>query len=162
MRARVAAAALAFVGLGAFAGCAADASSAPAGHPSTSSRATPSGSPSPLVTPTASARTPLGAGERVWAAFSQRGLPHDAWWAQLEPLLSEAARAVYVYDDPANIPPMSMTGKIHLAATPPAEARYTAEVLVPTSKGVFALDLERHRIGSRWLLYAIKFPPGVR
>jgi len=117
---------------------------------------------SPMITLTAPAGTPLGAGQRVWAAFSQRGLPYDAWWAQLAPLLSPAARAVYVYDDPRKIPAMTLTGPIRSAAKPPAEARYTAEVLVPTSKGVFGLDLERHRIGSPWLLYAIKFPPGVQ
>ena len=115
-----------------------------------------------MLTPTASARTPLGAGQRAWAAFSHRGLSYDAWWAQLRPLLSEAARAVYVYDDPRKLPSMKLTQKLHLAAKAPAEAKYTAEVVVPTSKGVFALDLERHTIKSRWLLYAIKFPPGVR
>jgi hypothetical protein len=87
---------------------------------------------------------------------------YDAWWAQLKPQLSQAARAVYVYDDPSKIPSMTITGKIHLAAKAPAQARYTAEVVVPTSKGVFRLDLERHKIGSPWLLYAIKFPPAVR
>jgi hypothetical protein len=89
-------------------------------------------------------------------------LSHDTWWAHLEPLLSGAARATYVYDDPRNIPTMSLTGKIHLAPKPPDQPRYTAEVVVPTSKGVFALDLERHTLKSRWLLYAIKFPPGVQ
>jgi hypothetical protein len=115
-----------------------------------------------MLTPTAPAGTPLGSGERVWAAFSQRGLTHDAWWAHLEPLLSDAARAVYVYDDPRNIPAMKLTGKTRLAANAPGQAKYTAEVIVPTSKGDFALDLERHTLQSRWLLYAIKFPPGVQ
>jgi hypothetical protein len=119
-------------------------------------------SPSPMLTPTASVRTPLGAGERVWAAFSHRGLSYDDWWAQLKPLLSEAARAVYVYDDPRKLPSMTLSGKLHLAAHAPDEAKYTAEVVVPTSKGEFALDLERHTVKSPWLLYAIKFPPGVR
>ena len=113
------------------------------------------------VAPTAPASTPLGAGERAWAAFSHRGLAYSAWWAQLKPLLSEAAQAVYVYDDPRNIPEMTITDKIHLAAKAPAEPRFTAEVIVPTSKGTFRLDLERHTIRSPWLLYAIKFPPAV-
>jgi hypothetical protein len=158
----VAAAVVMLTILGAFAGCTSGASSAPAKPAPRSDAAAASDSPSPIFTPTAPASTPLGAGERVWAAFSHRGLPYDAWWAQLKPLLSEAARAVYVYDDPRNIPSMRITAKIHLAAKPPAEARYTADVLVPTSKGVFGLDLERHTIGSTWLLYAIKFPPAVR
>lgn len=115
-----------------------------------------------MVTPTASASTPLGAGERVWAAFSHRGLPYRAWWAQLSPLLSEAARAEYVYDDPANIPAMRLTSRIRLAPRSPGEARYTAAVLVPTSLGLFRLDLERHTTKSGWLLFAIKFPPAVR
>lgn len=118
-------------------------------------------SPTPVLTPTAPAGTALGAGERVWAAFSERGVPRDAWWARLRPLLSDSARAVYVYDDPRNIPPMTITSKIRVAAKAPAEPHYTAKVLVPTSKGIFGLDLERHTVRSRWLLYAIEFPPAV-
>jgi hypothetical protein len=72
------------------------------------------------------------------------------------------AATVYVYDDPRNIPSMKITDKLHLAAKAPAEPRYTAEVVVPTSKGDFALDLERHTLKSKWLLYAIKFPDGVQ
>ena len=159
---RAVAAAVVPLVLAALAGCTTEPNSAAAKRAATSGAASASGSPSPRLTATAPARTPLGAGERVWAAFSHRGLPYDAWWARLEPLLSQAARAVYVYDDPRNIPPMTITGKIRLAAKPPAEARYTAEVLIPTSKGVFGLDLERHTIRSPWLLYAIKFPPSVR
>ena len=115
-----------------------------------------------MVAPTAPAGTPLGAGERVWAAFSQRGVSHDAWWAKLKPLLSDSAQAVFVYDDPRKIPSMKLTGKIHVAAKAPDQPRFTAEVVVPTSKGVFALDLERHTLKSPWLLYAIKFPRGVQ
>lgn len=89
-------------------------------------------------------------------------MSYDSWWKQLKPLLSDAARAVYVYDDPRNIPSMRVTEKIHLAAKAPAEPKYTAEVVVPTSKGVFGLDLERHKVGSPWLLYAIRFPPTVQ
>jgi hypothetical protein len=137
----------------------------PAAHASTSPSAgassSASPSPSPMLTPTAPASTALGAGERVWAAFSERGLSQSAWWAQLKPLLSDSAQATYVYDDPANLPAMSLTGDLHVAAKAPDQARFTAEVVVPTSKGVFALDLERHTIGGRWLLYAINFPPGV-
>ena len=104
----------------------------------------------------------MGAGERAWAAFSERGLSYDAWWKQLRPMLSDAARAVYVYDDPRNLPTMKVTEKISLAAKAPNEPKYTAEVVVPTSKGVFRLDLERHKVGSPWLLYAIKFPRTVQ
>ncbi len=162
MRNRALAVAVVLAALGALAGCTTKPSSASAEHPPTSEAAAASSSPSPTLTATAPASTPLGAGERVWAAFSNRGLTYEAWWAQLKPLLSEAARAVYVYDDPSRIPPMRITGRIHVAAKPPAEARYTAEVVVPTNKGAFGLDLERHKIGSPWLLYAIKFPPAVR
>lgn len=119
-------------------------------------------SPSASNYVTAPLHTPLGTGQRVWAAFSRRGLSHDKWWAQLQPLLSDSARAVYVYDDPRNIPTMTLTGKIRLARKAPGEPHYTAEVVVPTTKGVFGLDLERHTVKSRWLLYAIKFPPGVQ
>jgi hypothetical protein len=69
---------------------------------------------------------------------------------------------VYVYDDPSKIPPMKLTDKIRLAPKPPQEAGYTARIIVATSKGVFDLDLERHTLKSPWLLYAIKFPPGVQ
>jgi hypothetical protein len=144
-------------------GCAGThASGDPVARTPASSPSPAAGSPSPMLTPSAPARTPLGTGERVWAAFSERGLSYAAWWRQLRPLLSDSARAVYVYDDPSNIPELELTGKIHLAARAPGEPRYTAEVVVPTNKGVFDLDLERHTLASRWLLYAIKFPPGVQ
>jgi hypothetical protein len=126
-----------------------------------STKAGGSPSPTPLLTPTAPAGTPLGAGERAWAAFSERGVAYDAWWARLKPLLSDSAQAVYVYDDPSKLPAMKITGKLHVAAKAPDQAGFTSEVVVPTSKGVFALDLERRTLKSRWLLYAIKFPPGV-
>jgi hypothetical protein len=149
------------------AGCSGASSGDPATHGSaggtSKADASPAAaSPTAALTPTAAAGTPLGAGERVWAAFSQRGLSYDAWWAQLEPLLSASARAVYKYDDPRKIPSMTVTGKLRVAAKAPAEPRYTAEVIVPTSKGAFGLDLERHKLTSRWLLYAIKFPRGVQ
>ncbi|MGH3413386.1 MAG: hypothetical protein ACRDPH_09940 [Marmoricola sp.] len=115
-----------------------------------------------MLTPTAPASTPLGAGERVWAAFSERGVPYHAWWARLRPLLSDGARAMYVYDDPRTIPPMRITGKVRIAAKAPDEPHYTVEVVVPTSKGRFRLDLERHELRAPWLLYAIRFPPTVQ
>jgi hypothetical protein len=166
------AAALLLVVLATVAGCTASPSGASTSHHSSShhssrssshqsaARASSAGTPT-ADRATAPVGTPLGAGERVWAAFSQRGLSYDAWWAHLRPLLSDSARAVYRYDDPRNIPSMTLTGKIHVAAKAPARPRYTAEVVVPTSKGRFGLDLERHTLTSRWLLYAIKFPPGV-
>ncbi|GAB3652885.1 hypothetical protein GCM10027596_02580 [Nocardioides korecus] len=105
--------------------------------------------------------TPLGAGQRVWAAFNHRGISHDAWWAALRPMLSEAAQASYVYDDPRNLPTLVQTGRIHAAAKAPDDPHFTAEVIVPTGKGTFRLDLERRTRHSPWLLYAIRFPRGV-
>jgi ABC-type transport system substrate-binding protein len=166
MSARAGLVGVVLVVLGATAACASSAGSTSANHtPSkhtTAAADSSSPSPKPMLTPTAPAGTPLGAGERVWAAFSERGLTYDAWWAQLKPLLSASAQAVYVYDDPSKIPSMKLTGKIQLAPKAPQEAGYTARVVVPTSKGVFDLDLERHTLKSRWLLYAIKFPAGVQ
>jgi hypothetical protein len=166
MSARSVTVAMVLVVLGATGGCASAAGNTAAKHAytrhTTAAADSTSASPAPMVTPTAPAGTPLRAGERVWAAFSERGLTYDAWWAQLKPLLSASARAVYVYDDPRKIPPMKLTGKIRLAPEPPQQAGYTARVVVPTSKGVFDLDLERHTLKSPWLLYAIKFPPGVQ
>jgi len=161
---RTAAVALALVTLGVSAGCAASAGNSPATH-HTAAKHTIATADSPSATPaapTAPASTPLGAGQRVWAAFSQRGIAYDEWWAHLRPLLSDSAQAVYVYDDPRKIPAMKLTGQIRVAPKPPAEPRFTAEVVVPTSKGVFRLDLERHTLKAPWLLYAIKFPDGVQ
>ena len=155
--------AVALVACGALTGCQASAGSHATHHASASGHAHTTTSPSPAtLTPTAPASSPLGAGERAWAAFSQRGLSRDAWWARLKPLLSDSAKAVYVYDDPRNLPAMAVNGRIQLAAKAPDQPRFTAEVVVPTSKGVFRLDLERHTLKSPWLLYAIKFPPGVQ
>lgn len=164
MRSRPAVLAAALAALVVLAGCGgsrAPAAPDPTGVSGSPSPTAPASSPTP-VTPLASARTPLGAGQRVWAAFSAKDLAYDAWWAQLKPLLSDAAQAVYVYDDPRNLPTLTLTGSIRLARKPPAAPRYTAEVIVPTSRGRFALDLERHTLRSPWLLYAIKFPPGVQ
>jgi hypothetical protein len=162
MKNRAAGVAIVLTTLGVQAGCSTAASSDPVKHASASKTTAASGSPSAVPAPTAPASTPLGAGERAWAAFSHQGMSYSAWWAQLKPLLSEAAQAVYVYDDPRNIPDMRITDKIHVAVKAPAEPRFTAEVIVPTSKGAFRLDLERHTTKSPWLLYAIKFPPAVR
>ena len=162
MKARAAAPVVIAGVLGALTGCAHAPSSAPPHHASSTSPAATTASPSPMLEATAPAGTPLGTGQRAWAAFSERGLPYDAWWAQLKPLLSGSARAVYVYDDPRKLPSMKLTSDLHLAAKAPAEPRYTAEVIVPTSKGDFALDLERHTLKSPWLIYAIKFPPSVQ
>lgn len=159
MRARLAAVALVLAVAGAAGGCAAKSADGASKHGS-SDKPSPAAS-KPMVTPTAPANTSLGAGERAWAAFSQRGLSQDAWWAKLKPLLSDSAQAVYVYDDPRNLPEMTLTGKIHVAAKAPDDPKYTAEVVIPTSKGTFALDLERHTVKAPYLLYAIKFPAGV-
>lgn len=161
MTGRAALAAVALTLLVGVTGCSRSAHGTHVEHASSTESPAASATTQGAWTPTAPAGTPLGAGERVWAAFSHRGVPYSTWWAALAPLLSDGARAAYVYDDPSNLPVMTPTGTIHLADKPPAEARYTAEVLVPTSVGVFGLDLERHKIGSPWLLYAIKFPPGV-
>ena len=132
----------------------------PSPSPSSSSSSSPS-SASSTSTPQASARTPLGAGERVWAAFSHRGLSHAQWWAALEPLLSTSARATYVYDDPANLPDLTPTGALRMAVKAPYDPHSTAAVLVPTRQGTFHLDLERRSRTSPWLLFAIQFPRGV-
>jgi hypothetical protein len=157
---------IAVLALGVLTGCGATHTDAKTSHAPVASTATPAPTPTPTVAaaplPTAPANTPLGAGQRVWAAFSAGTLPYAAWWAGLKPLLSDAARAVYVYDDPRNIPALTLTAPISLAAKAPAEPHYTAEVTVSTSKGVFALDLERHTLKSPWLLYAMKFPPSVQ
>jgi hypothetical protein len=166
MSGRAAPAAVLLAALIVLAGCSSSAKgsshTASAGSTATNDPVAASTSAKPMLTPTASARTPLGAGERAWAAFSQRGVSHDAWWSRLRPLLSDSARAVYVYDDPRNIPAMKLTSKLRVAPKAPDRPRFTAEVIVPTDKGVFRLDLERHTLKSRWLLFAIKFPRAVQ
>ncbi len=161
MNRRSVAVAIAIAVLGMLTGCGGSTHAATTPSTSVTRTASPTPTPTPL-TPTAPATTPLGAGQRVWAAFSASTLAYDAWWAQLKPMLSEAARAVYVYDDPHNLPSMTLTGPLHVATKAPGEPRYTAEVLVPTSKGTFALDLERATLTSAWLLFAIRFPSGVQ
>jgi hypothetical protein len=129
---------------------------------STGSASPTSETPSPMLTPTAPASSALGAGQRIWAAFSERGLPYAAWWAQLKPFLSTAARAEYVYDDPRNLPVMQLTGHVSVAPRPPARPGYTAAIIVPTSKGTFRLDLERRTRSAPWVLYGMVFPSTVQ
>lgn len=144
------------------AGCSANASGQPSHSQTMRSSASDSPSPTSMLTPTAPASTPLGAGQRIWAAFSERGLSYREWWSQLKPQLSDSAQAVYAYDDPRNIPSMKLAGTPYVSAKPPAQPGFTAEVVVPTDKGSFRLDLERHSKKSPWLLYAIKFPHSVQ
>lgn len=102
------------------------------------------------------------AAAKVFAAWSDRALDYNRWWAQLSPLLSTGAQSAYEYTNPAEIPALTVTGPLTVttAAQGPAAAPGGANVRVPTSRGVFIVQLE-HWDG-QWLMYGMQFPEGVQ
>lgn len=143
----------------------ASASSAP-------SSAAPSTSPSAPAAPTSSSPATVkgtdmtksvDAATRIFTTWSNRKLDYDAWWAQLEPLLSPAAQRAYANTDPANIPPLKIKGKLKElpGGVPNTTAGLATYVAIPTDKGQFKIALERTEEGAPWVMLGLEFPPSI-
>lgn len=170
MRMRMAGAALAAALL--LAGCSVPTAEPPAALPS----ATPSGSPAVpesvrSLTPAPSDAEPddgvqpgrheapewdeasrqavVDAAVTAMTAFARPGLAFDAWWEDIEPLLTPEAARDYAYVDPVNIPAAAVTGPAVIVDDTSA---YLAHVEVPTDVGAYTLILSREDARAPWLV----------
>jgi hypothetical protein len=96
----------------------------------------------------ASREAAADAAQAVTAAFARPDLDQDAWWAGLEPLLTQQAALDYAYVDPANVPATAVTGPGTVAA---GTSAYVATVEVPTDAGPYAIVLTRQDAAAPWL-----------
>jgi len=144
-------------------GAAASTSASTAASPATATASDPSasGAGAGPTASTAPSSDPLVAGRDVFERWARPGLTYAAWWQDLEPLLSPAARQAYQYTDPAQIPSLRITGPVTKAAKAPDLVGLSAMVYVPTNRGRFGLFLTRTTKTSPWLLLRISFPPGI-
>lgn len=90
--------------------------------------------------------------------FARPHVDHDTWWSDLEPLLTDQARADYAYVDPAVIPAHTV-GQARLVDESSA---YVAAVEVDTDVGAYTVTLIRQTGDSPWLASRFTPPEGVR
>ena len=90
----------------------------------------------------------LEAARAAMTAFARPELDHDAWWAGLEPLLTQQAALDYAYVDPANVPATALTGP---ATVVEETSAYVTTVEVPTDAGPYAIILTRQDAAAPWL-----------
>lgn len=95
------------------------------------------------------------AGAKLLRTWSRSTMAYDAWWADLEPLLSPEARAVYSYTDPASIPALKITGD---GAETNNDNPFLVTITFPTTKGRFGVDLSRTSLNGKWIGESIIFP----
>jgi len=86
--------------------------------------------------------------------------PEDAqaWWAQLQPLLSPTAARDYVGVDPANVPARCVTGPTTVEQDASA---YLATAVVPTDHGAYTVLLSRQGGDQPWLVESLTPPPSA-
>lgn len=91
-------------------------------------------------------------------AFARPGVPFDAWWAELSPLLTQRAQQDYAFVDPANVPATAVTGPGVLVDETSA---YVAGVQVPTDVGPYTVLLTRVDGAAPWLVSRLTPPDGI-
>lgn len=79
--------------------------------------------------------------------FARPDLGRQAWWADLEPLLSDQAARDYAGVDPANVPVRQVTGPGRLV---PLETALVTIIHVPTDAGLYAVTLSRSPEHPQW------------
>jgi hypothetical protein len=82
----------------------------------------------------------------------------QAWWSQLQPLLSPTAARDYVGVDPANVPAHRVTGPAVLEQDASA---YLATAVVPTDHGGYTVLLSRQGGDQPWLVESLTPPPSA-
>jgi hypothetical protein len=82
-------------------------------------------------------------------------MAYEPWWAALKPLFSSSARESYSYTDPANVPPLKITGPGVVSET---LSPYLVTVSFPTTEGTFGVDMSRTEIPGKWIAENIIFP----
>jgi hypothetical protein len=101
---------------------------------------------------------------RVMRAFARPDASAASWWAQLEPLLSPAARTAYAGTDPANVPASAVAGPAVLLTDTDgsdAESPWLARVEVPTDVGAYVVLLSRSEQDAPWLAERLTPPAAL-
>lgn len=111
-----------------------------------------------LVADDASAADAQHSAVQAMSVFARPDLPHEQWWAELEPLLSPAAVMAYRTVDPSSVPATRVTGE---AALPQWDTPRIARVSVPTDAGVYLVVVSRHEADPTWRVERIT-PPEAR
>lgn len=104
----------------------------------------------------ASADAAAQAATTAMTAFTSHSPDPQAWWAQLQPLLSPTAARDYAGVDPANVPARRLTGPAQVQADASA---YLATALVPTDHGAYTVLLSRQGGDQPWLIEHLTPPP---
>ena len=93
--------------------------------------------------------------EKTMRLFARPDRPADAWWADLEPLLSAQARQDYYGVDPARVPVTAVTGPARLV---PLDTELVAIAHIPTDAGLYAVTLSRTPQAPAWMVERITPP----
>ena len=88
-------------------------------------------------------------------AFARPRLSAEAWWKDLQPLLSAEAATAYAGTDPAQVPARAVTGRPALVDQ---RSAYLAGVEVPTTAGTYRVLLSRKGAGTPWLVERLTPP----
>lgn len=91
-------------------------------------------------------------------AFAHPELPHEQWWAQLQPYLTQEAAETYVHTDPSNVPVREVTGNPTLVESSSA---YLALVDIDTDVGTYQVLVVRADGTAPWLVAEFSPPPDL-
>jgi hypothetical protein len=97
------------------------------------------------------------AARATMTAFVATDKTADAWWDELEPLLTPQARPVYQDVDPRLVPVTQVTGEPEVTDE---TSTLLAEVAVPTDIGPYTVLLTRADGAAPWLAEQIRPPEG--
>lgn len=103
-------------------------------------------SPGHLELDAVSHREALELAELAMASFARPDLPYEAWWSDLQPLLSVGAAAAYVTVDPTNIPARE-AGE---ASLPEWTTPEVARAVVSTDVGSYLVIMSRSEVDPVW------------
>jgi hypothetical protein len=95
------------------------------------------------------------AAKKLLTTWARPTRAYQQWWADLKPLMSAAAQESYSYTDPANVPPLKITGPGVLSDS---LSPYLVTVTFPTTEGEFGVDMSRTEIPGKWITENIIFP----
>ena len=92
------------------------------------------------------------------SAYARPDVDQATWWADLRPLLSDAAAAAYVTVDPARVPARDVTGDPALVDD---TSPWLAGVAVPTDAGTYRMLLSRDTADAPWRVERFAPPDGT-
>ncbi len=91
------------------------------------------------------------AARRVVALWARPDLTAEAWWRNLEPLLSASAQQAYAWTDPTTVPRLEVLSAQVADDATATTPTYTV-VDVDTTRGVIAVTLTRTTVESGWVM----------